>query len=126
MEMEDFTILMKALSDANRVRALVALKSGELCVCQIIELLELAPSTVSKHMSILKQAKLVQSRKTGRWIYYRRSEADVKIIQELTKLAITALSDAENIVRDQAKLKAIKQCGLEELCKQQRGESIVP
>lgn len=61
----------KALSDPNRVRALMALRKGELCVCQIIELLNLAPSTVSKHMSILRQAGLVESRKDSRWVYYR-------------------------------------------------------
>jgi len=49
----------------------MALKSGELCLCQLIELLKLSPSTVSKHMSILNQAGLVASRKEGRWVYYR-------------------------------------------------------
>ena len=57
--MESTLAIARALSDANRLRALLALGDQEVCVCQIIELLELAPSTVSKHMSILKQAKLV-------------------------------------------------------------------
>lgn len=60
----------------NRVRPLMALDGRELCVCQIIELLGLAPSTVSKHMSILKQARLVEIRKNGRWAYYRLAEKD--------------------------------------------------
>ncbi|MBW2408107.1 MAG: winged helix-turn-helix transcriptional regulator, partial [Deltaproteobacteria bacterium] len=51
-----FMAITRALSDQNRVRALMALKDRELCVCQIIELLDLAPSTVSKHMSILANA----------------------------------------------------------------------
>ena len=51
----------KAISDSNRLRALIALNGKELCVCQITELLQLAPSTVSKHLSILKQARLVES-----------------------------------------------------------------
>ena len=54
--------ITKALSDANRVRVLMGLTTGELCVCQIIEMLSLAPSTVSKHMSVLRQARLVESR----------------------------------------------------------------
>ena len=66
-----FMNITKALADENRVRALLALQGRELCVCQIIELLGLAPSTVSKHMSILRQARLVQARKEGRWMYYR-------------------------------------------------------
>ena len=61
----------KALADEQRVRMLLALRRQELCVCQIVELVGLATSTVSKHMSILKQARLVESRKEGRWMYYR-------------------------------------------------------
>jgi DNA-binding transcriptional ArsR family regulator len=70
-DMERLNKIGMALSDSNRVRALMALRSGEICVCQLIELLQLAPSTVSKHMSILKQAGLVSSRKDSQWVYYR-------------------------------------------------------
>ncbi len=60
----------KALTDPNRLRALAALRQGELCVCQLIELLGLVPSTVSKHMSILRNAELVEGEKRGKWMYY--------------------------------------------------------
>ena len=66
-----FMTITKALSDENRVRMLLALDGRELCVCQIIELLGLAPSTVSKHMSILANARLVEGRQEGRWRFYR-------------------------------------------------------
>jgi ArsR family transcriptional regulator len=69
--MNDVLNVAKALADANRLRALMALGAGELCVCQLIEMLGLAPSTVSKHLSILHQAGLVEVRKEGRWMYYR-------------------------------------------------------
>ena len=69
--MWDFMAVTKALADENRVRMLLALQKQELCVCQIIELVKLAPSTVSKHMSILRSAHLVDARKDGRWMYYR-------------------------------------------------------
>ncbi len=68
---EDLTTVAAALSDPNRVRALLALRDGELCVCQITALLQLAPSTVSKHMAILRQAGLVFGRKQQRWMHYR-------------------------------------------------------
>ena len=63
--------ITKALSDPNRVRILLALKHGELCVCQITELFGFAPSTVSRHLSILHHAHLILSRKSERWVYYR-------------------------------------------------------
>ncbi|MFQ5693244.1 MAG: ArsR/SmtB family transcription factor, partial [Nitrospinota bacterium] len=72
----DFVAVAKALADETRVRMLLSLRDGELCVCQIIELCGLAPSTVSKHMSILRQAGLVRGRKKGRWIYYRLAGED--------------------------------------------------
>jgi len=71
--MRDLMDVLKALADENRLRALRALQSGELCVCQLIALLDLAPSTVSKHLSILRAARLVESRKDGRWLHYRLS-----------------------------------------------------
>ena len=63
--MRPFMDITKALSDDNRVRLLCALQPGELCVCQLIELIGLAPSTVSKHMTILRQAGLITSRSPG-------------------------------------------------------------
>ena len=56
--MRDVVTIAKALSDDNRVHIVAMLDGRELCVCQVIELLELAPSTVSKHLSILKQARV--------------------------------------------------------------------
>ena len=67
----DFMAIAKALSDEQRVRMLLALQGRELCLCQLVELVSLAPSTVSKHMSILRQSRLVEGRKEGRWMYYR-------------------------------------------------------
>ena len=63
--MREFMAITRALADPNRVRILLALRRGELCVCQITELFGLAPSTVSKHLSILHHAGLIQSRKIG-------------------------------------------------------------
>jgi ArsR family transcriptional regulator len=71
-----FVEVAKALADEGRVRILLALRGRELCVCEITELLELAPSTVSKHMSILRHANLVVGRKDGRWVYYRLATAE--------------------------------------------------
>ena len=69
--MREFMSVTKALADPNRVRILLALRRGELCVCQITELFGFAPSTISKHLSILHHAGLILSRKTERWVYYR-------------------------------------------------------
>jgi ArsR family transcriptional regulator len=61
---------MKALSDPNRVRVLKLLQKKELCVCEIQEFLQLAQSTVSKHMKTLEDAGLVVRERRGTWIIY--------------------------------------------------------
>jgi DNA-binding transcriptional ArsR family regulator len=69
--MLEFINITKALADENRVRILLALNGrDELCVCQLFDMLQLAPSTVSKHLFILSNARLIYSRKEARWIYY--------------------------------------------------------
>ena len=75
-KMKQTILIAKALSDENRIKALMLLCGRELCVCQIVDFLKLAPSTVSKHMSILKIAGMVDSRKDERWIYYRLASKD--------------------------------------------------
>lgn len=57
--MREFIDVAKALSDPSRVRILLALKGRELCVCQLVELLGLAASTISRHLALLRGAYLV-------------------------------------------------------------------
>jgi len=126
-----------ALADANRVRILLCLQncaasggcacSGDpqgcpdACLCQITELLELAGSTVSKHLSILKQAGLVEARKEGRWMYY--SIIDPAQATPLASAALewvrASLSDDPRRIADAARLKEILQEDPGELCKRQ-------
>ena len=107
--------MTKALSDENRLRALMALGRGELCVCQIVELLDLAPSTVSKHMSVLLHADLVERRKQGRWIYYRLAEGERSA--ELIAWLQRHLADDAALRNDRARLEEIVAIDPEKLCR---------
>src|SRR4051794_24104571 len=99
--MRDIMAITKALADENRVRALLALRQGELCVCQITELLDLAPSTISKHLSILHQAELVESRKDGRWIYYQLPRNGVApVAREAIRWLERSLADDVLVAKD--------------------------
>ena len=115
----------KALSDLQRVRILMLLRSGELCVCQILEVLGLAPSTVSKHLSVLNAAGLVESRKEGRWMYYRLpAGAKEALVRPVIKWLSETLRDDAVIARDAEILKTLVACDLEELCRRQRGDKL--
>lgn len=105
----------KALSDAQRVRVLMLLQEGELCVCQIVGVLKLATSTVSKHLSILATAGLVETRKDGRWAYYRLASRAPGL-----GWMKAPLKNDPIIRADLKALAAIKKKDLEVLCRQQR------
>ncbi len=112
--------IAKALADMNRLRALWALHKQELCLCQLVELLGLAPSTVSKHMSVLLQARLVDSRKEGRWVFYRLGDDDAPSeAREAIAWVERALSNTRRIQGDKRRLKAILKIGRGELCRRQ-------
>jgi ArsR family transcriptional regulator, arsenate/arsenite/antimonite-responsive transcriptional repressor len=65
-----------ALADETRLRILLLLDAaGELCLCHVQELLEIAPSTASRHLSLLRAAGLVAARREGRWVHFRLDEA---------------------------------------------------
>ncbi len=87
--MKQFIRVMKALSDPNRVRVIKLLQMGELCVCEIKEVLGLAQSTVSKHMKILEDAGLVERNRQGTWMIYSLADGSESAYAEtmLTKLS---------------------------------------
>ena len=110
--------VLKALADESRLRALLALRGGELCACQLIALLELAPSTVSKHLSVLRSARLVDSRKEGRWMHYRlsrkpRSPSTGKMLA----LLFEDLERTDRFAEDRKRLKTICGESMESLCR---------
>jgi len=118
--MRDMLDITKAMADGSRLRVLMALSDGELCVCQIVELLQLAPSTTSKHMSILRQARLVESRKEGRWMYYRLPDGDApKAVKDAVAWVRRYLAESPQIVRDKKELQRILSMDPEQLCKGQ-------
>lgn len=103
--MYDLMAVTKALADETRVRLLAALQDGELCVCQLIELIGLAPSTVSKHLSILRSARLIQCRKDGRWMYYRLADDQApRTVQAVLAWLLEALDGRERILEDKRRL----------------------
>lgn len=124
--MKDVISIAKALSDENRVRVVMALTTGELCVCQIIELLDLAPSTVSKHMLILKYAQLVDARKDGKWVYYRLAGSDAPAtVRSAIDWAREQLAKGDVFKRDAKRLKAIMKRKPVEVCKGQRASRMI-
>lgn len=112
--------ITKALADPSRVRLLLALEGRELCVCQLIALLCLAPSTVSKHLSILHHAGLIEPRKAGKWIYYRQAglNAPVLVREALGWVRRSLIGNAQ-VSWDAERIKELLLLDTEELCRLQ-------
>lgn len=119
--MREMIDISRALSDPNRVRALMLLTEGPLCVCQIIEMLGLAASTTSKHMSILRQAGLVSASKQGRWMHYGLPPKNApQKVRRAIQWLISGLEDDPQIKQDKTRLQKLLKIDKEALCRKQR------
>jgi len=119
---------MKAAADPTRARILKMLEGGELCVCQIIAVLALSPSTVSKHLFLLKSAGLVNDRKEKKWVHYSldRESDDPHVAGILRELS--AWLDRDPVIaRDRARLSgAKKDLGPGAVCEVLSGAGVTP
>lgn len=114
--MQRFIAITKALADESRVRVLLALRDGELCLCQIIDVLGLAPSTVSKHIDVLYRAGLVERRKEGRWHYFRLTNHQATpVVRRAIKWVLESLRDEPVVIGDAKKLCCVRRKDLREL-----------
>lgn len=113
--MEDLVVVMKALSDKNRLRILKMLEYKSLCVCEITAILGLAISTTSKHLSILKEANLIFEQKEGKWVnYHLNSATQNKHVTEMLPLIKTWLNEDATVSIDLEKINKVNRI---ELCK---------
>ncbi len=118
--MRDLTDITGALADESRVRLLFALRGGELCACQLVEFLDLAGSTVSKHLSILHRAGLVATRKKGRWVYYSLPGRQASpMARSILAWVFRSAGKAPRVAEDALRLKKILTIDPAELCKRQ-------
>ncbi|HWP41564.1 MAG TPA: metalloregulator ArsR/SmtB family transcription factor [Tepidisphaeraceae bacterium] len=120
--LDQLLAIASALADEGRLRALLAIRrAGQLCLCQITELLALAPSTVSKHLSILRQAGLIEARKQGRWMYFHLPEHQQTppAVRGAIQWVASSLARDPRAVEDARRLKQILAENPEELCKRQ-------
>jgi ArsR family transcriptional regulator, arsenate/arsenite/antimonite-responsive transcriptional repressor len=115
--MRQLEAALKAAGDPTRTRILKLLEDRELCVCQIQAVLRLAPSTVSKHLALLKSAGLVEDRKQGRWIHYRlESSPDNPSARGVLTVIREALRRDPRIAEDRRRLRQVLRTPLAELC----------
>lgn len=113
--LEAAVAVARALGHPGRLRMLAMLQSGELCVCQLTEVLRLAPSTVSLHLKELKRAGLVTERRDGRWVYLAVSEDPEA--RPWIETALAALAGDPQLEADDEMVEELRRLPVEDLCR---------
>ncbi|MBN2547049.1 MAG: winged helix-turn-helix transcriptional regulator [Spirochaetes bacterium] len=104
--------ILKILSDENRLRILFMLKEKKLCVCEMLELLNITGATLSSHLKILNLNKIIESKREGRWIEYCLT--DKKTIKLLEYIE-NNMNNKLTIMNDRKKIKTLN--ARESICK---------
>jgi len=97
--------IFRACSDRTRLRILHLLSGGELCVCQMVEVLEVPPAKASRHLAALRKAGLVVARKDAQWAYYRLAPAKGDFHRKLLQCLVSGFQEVPELARDAEKLK---------------------
>jgi ArsR family transcriptional regulator, arsenate/arsenite/antimonite-responsive transcriptional repressor len=115
--MRDLELALKAAADPTRTRILKLLEAGPLCVCQIQAVLGLAPSTVSKHLTMLKIAGLAEDRRDGRWIRYTLATGGRNPHAAGVLALLRGTPDRDpRILADRRRLREVRAIPIDELC----------
>ena len=114
--MRELLSITKALGDESRLRALIAVKDGELCLCQIIQVLGLSPATVSKHMNSWEQAGLVTRTRRGKWRFYGLAEESrSRAVKRALSWVLDEIRSDPRVTADARNIRKVRRQDLEEL-----------
>ena len=97
-------VMFRAFSDRTRLRILHLLKSGELCVCDLVRVIGSPQPKISRHLSYLRKAGLVLSRRDGLWMYYRLTPATGSFHKKLMECLGCCFGDVPELAKDAVKL----------------------
>jgi ArsR family transcriptional regulator len=114
--MEQLALRLKGLGDPTRLRVIRLLDHGELCVCDLMAALDLPQSTVSRHMSFLRNGGWVDGRRRGKWVYYTLAAHSDALQSEVLEILRRRLPDMEQAKRDHERLMTHLANKTEEAC----------
>jgi ArsR family transcriptional regulator len=101
-------LMFRAFSDPIRLRILHLVAEGELCVCDLVEILELPQPTVSRHLSYLRKAGLVSTREERSWNFYRLAPAHGAFHRKLLACLGTCFDDVPELTVDSRRARRLK------------------
>ncbi|MFC1523289.1 ArsR/SmtB family transcription factor [Thermodesulfobacteriota bacterium] len=114
--MKRLSLPLKALSDETRLRILALLSMGELCVCDLIAVLCIPQSTISRHLAYLRDAGLIADRRHGKWMFYRLTLSNIVLHREIAAI-VARLQDFTTIQADRKALQLYLKDKTESACR---------
>ena len=103
-------VMFRAFSDRTRLRILHMLRGGELCVCDIVDVLRVPQPKASRHLAYLRRAGLVETRRDGLWIHYRLGTLADPVLAALGDAVRHALAHTDTVHRDGERLQKRTGC----------------
>ena len=117
MPLREYEMVMKSVADPTRVRILKLLETGEMCVCQVVAVLELSQSTVSKHLFLLRMAGFVRERQEKKWVHYALAESGGSPYARKMLATLKGwLNDDPTVGRDRKRGALAREIGPVEIC----------
>jgi ArsR family transcriptional regulator len=104
-------MMFRAFSDPTRLRILHLLQGGELCVGDLVAILKVPQPTASRHLTYLRRAGLVRTRKAGLWIFYSLSPARGPLHEKLLECLACCFDEVPNIGADARRAEKIRRSG---------------
>lgn len=101
----------RAFSDQTRLRILHLLKSGELCVNDLVAIINIPQPTASRHLAYLRRSELVVTRKEGQWIYYALAPARSGFHQKLLECLGKCFTEVPEIQKDTVRASRLRKVG---------------
>lgn len=107
----DIVGVFKAIGDETRLRIVNVLRKDTLCVCDLEEILKLSQSNVSRHLTKLRNCKLIKSKKNAQWVYFSLNHDYIDKHPFLTELLAHELDKISQCRKDLARLKKYRELG---------------
>lgn len=100
-----------AFSDPTRLRILHLLREGEVCVGDLVTILDMPQPTISRHLAYLRRSALVVTRRSGLWTYYSLASAKSEFHRKLLDCLTACFTDVPELKRDAARAKKLRKDG---------------
>ena len=104
-------LMFRAFSDSIRLRIMQLLRDGELCVCDLVSILEVPQPTVSRHLSYLRKAGLVRARQEQSWNFYVLTPAKKAFHKKLLECLGACFGDVPELEADAARARRVRKRG---------------